>query len=84
MSLHTFTLLMTIRNTLMTMRLLYFLKIFPFFPNTSIFEDDTEIENACKPGCYLELAKNLKDDLSRIKSYFDTNKCNMYPGKLAI
>ncbi len=40
---------------------------------TNMFADDTEIENTCKPEDHSTLENNINSDLSRLKSYFDTN-----------
>ncbi len=39
-----------------------------------MFADDTEIEDTCKPKDHSSLDNNINNDLSRLKSYFDTNR----------
>ncbi len=44
---------------------------------TNMFADDTEIEDTCKPDDHSTLENNINSDLSRLKSYFDTNKLSI-------
>ncbi len=41
---------------------------------TNMFVDDIEIEDTCKPKDHSILVNNINSDLSRLKSYFDTNR----------
>ncbi len=44
---------------------------------TNMFADDTEIEDTCKPEDHSTLENNINSDLSRLKSYFDTNRLSI-------
>ncbi len=44
---------------------------------TSMFADDTEIEDTCKPEDQSTLENNMNSYLSRLKSYFDTNRLSI-------
>ncbi len=44
---------------------------------TNMFADDTEIEHTCKPEDHSTLENNINSDLSRLKSYFDTNRLSI-------
>ncbi len=39
--------------------------------------EDTEIENICKPEDHSAFENNINSDLSRLKSYFDTNRLSI-------
>jgi len=43
----------------------------------NMFADDTEIEDACTPDNHLDLEKNINEDLTRLKSYLDTNRLSI-------
>ncbi len=42
-----------------------------------MFVDDTDIEDTCKPQDQSTLKNNINSDLSRLKSYFDTNRLSI-------
>ncbi len=44
---------------------------------TNIFADDKEIKDTCKPEDQSTLENNINSDLSRLKSYFDTNRLSI-------
>ncbi len=44
---------------------------------TNMFVDDTDIEDTCKPQDQSTLKNNINSDLSRLKSYFDTNRLSI-------
>ncbi len=48
---------------------------------TNMFANDTEIEDTCKPEDHSTLDNNINSDLSRLKSYFDTNRLRINVAK---
>ncbi len=44
---------------------------------TNMFADDTEIEDTCQPEDHSTLENNINSDLSRFKSYFETNRLSI-------